>query len=91
MFLVSTPASACRALSEDICSYGVLLICVDPSFGVPEGHSRLLSVSRIFLGSIWPHPIIRGRLRGQATRQSIMEEEQSCLTRVNLYISLEIF
>jgi hypothetical protein len=57
MFLVSAPTSACRALSEDICSFGVHLICVDPSLGVPGAHSRLLSVSRIFLGSVWPHPV----------------------------------
>jgi hypothetical protein len=39
MFLVSSPASACQAISEDICSFGVLLICVDPSLGVLGGHS----------------------------------------------------
>jgi hypothetical protein len=57
MFPVSAPALACRALSEDICSFGVLLICIDHSLGVPGGHSRLLSASRIFLGSVWPHPV----------------------------------
>jgi hypothetical protein len=50
MFLVPTPASACQAISEDICSFVVLLICVDLSLGVPGGQFRLLSVSRIFLG-----------------------------------------
>jgi hypothetical protein len=41
MFLVSALASACQALSEDICFFGVLLICIDPLLGVPGGHSRL--------------------------------------------------
>jgi hypothetical protein len=45
MFLVSAPALACRALSEDICSFAILLICIDLSLGVPEGLFRLLSVS----------------------------------------------
>jgi hypothetical protein len=90
MFLVSAPTSACRALSEDICSFGVLLICVDPSLGVPGGRSIAFSFSD-FSWERLATSCIRGSLRGQAIRQSIMVEEQSCLTRVNLYISLQIF
>jgi hypothetical protein len=56
MFLVSAPASAYRALSEDICSSYALLICVDPRLGVPGGHSRLLSAFQIFVVRVWPHP-----------------------------------
>jgi hypothetical protein len=65
MFLVSAPTSACRALCEDRCSFRFLPRCVDPSLGAPGGHSRLPSLSQIFLESVWPHPIYGGRLRRQ--------------------------
>jgi hypothetical protein len=63
MFPMSALASACRAPCEDRCSFGVLPGCVDLSLGAPGGHSRLLSASRIFLESVWPHPVQEGRLR----------------------------
>jgi hypothetical protein len=63
MFPMSTPASACRAPSEDRCYFEVLPGCVDLWLGVPGGHSRLLSASQIFLESVWPHPVQAGRLR----------------------------
>jgi hypothetical protein len=65
MFPVSAPASAYQAPCEDRCSFGVLPRCIDPSLGAPGGHSRLLSASQIFLESVWPHPVQRGRLRRQ--------------------------
>jgi hypothetical protein len=75
MFLVSALASACRVPSED-----TLILCSE----FLEATHDCFQLLGFFLGEF-------GHILHKATRQSIMAEEQSCLTRVNLYISLEIF